>query len=79
VLLRLGTFSFRGRVRVCVADPSGRRVCRRFLLRRVPRRTLYEIKVRWHQHYPKGGPGTYRVTFRVGGTRLGPVLAFRLR
>jgi hypothetical protein len=49
------------------------------LLRRVPRRTLYEIKVRWHQHYPKGGPGTYRVTFRVGGTRLGPVLAFRLR
>jgi hypothetical protein len=79
VLLRLGTFSFRGRVRVCVADPFASRVCRRFLLRRVSGRTLYEVKVRWHQHYPNRGPGNYRVTFRAAGTRLGPVLTFRLR
>jgi hypothetical protein len=79
VFLRLGTFSFRGRVRICVTDPEGKQVCRRFLLRRVPGRTLYEVKVRWHQRYPNAGPGTYRVTFRVGATRLGPVLTFRLR
>jgi hypothetical protein len=79
VFLRVGTFSFRGRVRICVTDPEGEQVCRRFLLRRVPGRSLYEVKARWHQRYPNAGPGPYRVTFRWGQTRLGPVLTFRLR
>jgi hypothetical protein len=36
VFLRVGTFSFRGRVRICVTAPTGNRVCRSFLLRRAP-------------------------------------------
>ena len=78
VFLQLRTFSFRGRIRICVTDPRGRRVCRRFLLRARPQ-GVYEVKVRWHRHYPNGGPGRYRVVFLIGGTRLGPVLDFRLR
>ena len=77
VFLRLSTFSFRERIRICVTDPRGRRVCRRFLPRTRPR-GIYEVKVRWHRHYPNGGKGTYRVAFFLGSTRLGPVLIFRL-
>ena len=78
VFLRLSTFSFRERIRICVTDPRGRRVCRRFGLRPRPQ-GVYEVKVRWHRHYPYGGKGTYRVGFFLGTTRLGPVLTFRLR
>ena len=78
VILQLRTFSFRGRVRICVTDPRSRRVCRSFRLR--PRGNgVYEVKVRWHRNYPNGGRGTYRVRFFTGATALGPVLTFRLR
>ena len=73
--LRLGTFSFTGRVRICVRDPSAARVCHSFRLRRSG--PLYEVKLIWKRHYPNRGAGTYRVTFFYGTTRLGPVLAFR--
>jgi hypothetical protein len=78
VFLRVGTFSFRGRVRICVTAPTGNRECRSFLLRRA-QGGIYEAKVRWHRHYPNGGAGTYRVRFFTGTTLLGPVLTFRLR
>lgn len=78
VFLQLRTFSFRGKVRICVTDPRGRRVCRNFQLRTRPQ-GVYEVKARWHRNYPNGGRGRYRVGFFVGTTRLGPVLDFRLR
>jgi hypothetical protein len=78
VFLQLRTFSLRGAIRICVVDPRPRQACRRFRLR--PRRAgVYEVKVRWHRHFPNGGKGPYRVRFLVGTTQLGPVLTFRLR
>jgi hypothetical protein len=72
VYLRLGTFSFRGRVRICVRHQT--RVCHSYPLR-PSAAGLYEVRIRWYGHYPNEGAGTYRVTFFLGATRLGPVLA----
>ncbi len=30
----------------------------------------------WKRNYPNRGPGTYRVTFFYGATKLGPALSF---
>jgi hypothetical protein len=73
--LRISTFSFTGRVKVCVRDPTAARVCHSFRLRRAG--PLYQVKLVWKRHYPNRGAGVYRVTFFLGSTRLGPVLAFR--
>ena len=75
VYLRLGTFSFRGWVRVCVRDPRGRRVCRASRLR--SRRGLYRSSILWNRRYPGGGRGVYRVRWYWEGNRLGPALTFR--
>jgi cbb3-type cytochrome oxidase cytochrome c subunit len=73
VYLRVGTFSFRGRVRICVRRQTP--VCHSYTLRPRPH-GLYEAKVRWYGHYPNQGNGTYHVAFLFGSTRLGPVLSF---
>ena len=78
VFLRVGTFSFRGRVRICVTDPRARRTCRSWPLRS-GQAGIFEAKVRWFGNYPPGGPGAYRVRFLLGTTRLGPDLDFRIR
>lgn len=78
VVLQLRTFSFRGRVRICVTNPRRQRTCLRFLLRR-QRAGIYQVSVKWHRHFPNAGPGVYRVRFFKGTTRLGPALTFRLR
>ena len=75
-VLRLGTFSFRGRVRVCVRAPRGGGTCKRFRLRRTSN-GIYEIRRRWGAHFPDRGPGVYRVRFQKFGDTLGPVLSFR--
>lgn len=72
--LRISTFSFRGRVRICVKDPTAARVCHSFRLRKAGQ--LYQVKLIWKRHYPNRGAGAYRVTFFLGSARLGPVLAF---
>jgi hypothetical protein len=72
--LRISTFSFTGRVKICVRDPSGARVCHSFRLRRAG--PLYQVKLIWKRHYPNRGAGLYHVTFFSGSTRLGPVLSF---
>jgi hypothetical protein len=72
--LRLTTFAFSGRVRICVRDPRGGRVCHGFRLQKAG--PTYLVSIRWRRHYPVRGPGTYRVSFYLGTTRLGPVLAF---
>jgi hypothetical protein len=71
---RLTSFAFNGGVKVCVRDPKGGRVCRRFQLTNSG--PAYNLAVRWRRHFPDRGPGTYRVTFTLGAARLGPVLAF---
>ena len=75
-VLRLATFSFRGRVRVCVEPPRGAGTCKRFLIRK-GKAGIYVSSVRWEAHFPDRGPGTYRVRWRKFGSTLGPALAFR--
>lgn len=80
VRLVLGTFSFRGRVRVCVTPPDGDTPdCRAFRLGKT-KNGIYEVDVKWSAHFPRRGPGTYRVTFApatTGGAKLGPGATFR--
>lgn len=74
--LKIATFSFTGRVKICVKDPTAARVCHSFkLLKAGP---LYQAKVLWKRNYPNRGPGTYRVTFFYGTTKLGPALSFKV-
>jgi hypothetical protein len=72
--LRISTFSFTGRVKICVRDPSAARVCHSFRLQKAG--SLYQVRIIWKRHYPNRGPGAYRVTFFWGTTRLGPALTF---
>jgi hypothetical protein len=76
VRLRLDTFSFTGKVEVCVSHGSDRD-CARFTLR--PRKSgLHYIAVRWSRHFPNHGPGTYTVRFRLpDGTALGRSVTFK--
>jgi hypothetical protein len=80
VTLMLDTFSFTGRVRVCVRPPGGgAETCRRFRLRQAPQ-GLYRIRARWSAHFPAAGPGVYRVRFVYGGVTLGrTAVTFRVR
>ena len=75
--LRISTFSFTGRVRICVRDPTGARICHSFRLRRAG--PLYQVKLIWKRHYPNRGAGAYRVTFFYGTAKLGPALTFTRR
>jgi hypothetical protein len=72
--LRVTSFAFNGRVKICVRDPKGGRVCHSFRLTKAG--PAYGLNIRWRRHYPDRGSGTYRVSFFLGTTRLGPVLAF---
>ena len=72
--LRLGTFAFSGRVKICVKDPTAARVCHGFRLTRSG--GMWVVKLIWKRHYPNRGAGTYRATFFYGTTRLGPALTF---
>lgn len=72
--LRLTSFAFNGRVKICVRDPKGDRVCHSFRLTKSG--PAYGLNIRWARHYPNRGAGTYRVSFFLGTQRLGPVLAF---
>jgi len=76
--LRLGTFSFRGSVDICVIPPRGGTTCRSFTLRRRSH-GIYAVGVHWRHHFPSKGAGTYRVRFRASGGKLGPRLSFRVR
>ncbi len=78
VVLRIDTFArYFARYRLCVTDPSGRRSCRSFPIRR--RGRLYGSSVRWSRNFPQRGPGVYRAAWFAFRSRLGPVLTFRVR
>ena len=74
VKLRLATFSFSGRYKLCVKPPSGARACKSFPLRR--RSGQWVSEVFWYRQFPNRGTGIYTVTWLYGGTRLGPPLSF---
>jgi hypothetical protein len=71
---RITSFAFNGRVKICVGAPKGGPVCHSFRLTK--QGPAYGLSIRWLRHYPYRGPGTYRVSFFLGSTRLGPVLSF---
>jgi hypothetical protein len=80
IRLRIATFSFRGRYRLCVVAPKrakGKRLsCKRFRLRR--RGSLYVSDVGWRRHFPNKGRGIYQVAWFKFGNRLGPRLGFKI-
>ncbi len=80
VRLGLGTFALRGTVDVCVRAPDATRKCVGFRLRERAR-GIFEIDARWSAHFPRKGPGTYRVTFVPRGidTAIGPPVTFALK
>ena len=74
VKLRLATFSFSGRYKLCVKPSTGARSCKTFPLRR--RSGQWVSEVLWYRNFPNRGTGIYTVTWLYGGTRLGPPLSF---
>jgi hypothetical protein len=69
-----------GRYRVCVRPPgagaAGAQRCGSFPVWR--RGSLWGSSVKYASQFPVVGPGTYRVTWRLGTQALGPTLRFRL-
>jgi hypothetical protein len=78
VYLRITTFArYFSRYRLCVRSPGGGLACRTFPIR--PAGSLFGSRVVWYAHFPRRGPGRYKVTWRLGERRLGPPLTFRIR
>ena len=74
VKLRLATFAFSGRYKLCVKPSAGARTCKTFPLRRRSGRWVSEV--RWYRQFPNTGSGFYTATWFYGKTRLGPPLTF---
>jgi hypothetical protein len=74
VKLRLATFSFSGRYKLCVKPTTGAQTCKSYPLRR--RSSQWVSDVVWYRNFPNRGTGVYTVTWSYGGTRLGPPLKF---
>ena len=75
VFLQLRSLSFEGRYTLCVTPPGGTAECRFFTLRRSGDRFVSQVS--WQANFPDGGPGRYRVVWRLGAQQLGPALGFR--
>jgi hypothetical protein len=69
-----------GRYRLCVRPPGGGAAglmrCGSFPVLRRP--SGWGSSVQYVRQYPLVGPGTYKVTWRLGTKPLGPTLHFRL-
>lgn len=74
VKLRLATFSFSGRYRLCVKPTRRAATCKGFPLRRSG--DLWVSQVTWYKNFPNRGTGLYTVTWHYSGVRLGPPLTF---
>jgi hypothetical protein len=75
IVLRIDTIErYFARYTLCVRPPRGRNVCGSFpIFRNGP---IWTSAVRWQRQFPNAGRGRYRVTWRLGGSPLGPSLAF---
>lgn len=77
--LRVGTFSFRGSVRMCVTPPRGEREC---ISRRLQSTGsgFVQASARWSTWFTNHGRGRYRASFYApddsGSFQLGPFLYF---
>ena len=69
------TFSFKGRYEICVKSPAGHE-CATFKLDREG--DTWTDRVDWARNFA-AVPGRYRVVWKLGGTRLGEALRFRVR
>ena len=77
VYLELSTAArYFARHRLCVRPPTGVERCGSFPVRR--RSDGWGSAVKFSRQFPNVGPGTYRVTWKLGAQRLGPTLRFRL-
>lgn len=74
IKLRLATFSFSGRYRLCVKPTQRAQTCKSFPMRQ--RGDQWVSEVRWYRQFPNRGSGLYTVTWHYGGARLGPPLTF---
>jgi hypothetical protein len=62
---------------ICVRPPTGAAACKSFPV--VARGQAFGGVVRWARNFPnRGGPGRYRVTWRLRATPLGRALTFTL-
>ncbi|MBA2348881.1 MAG: hypothetical protein H0V81_11365 [Solirubrobacterales bacterium] len=82
VRLQFGTFSFSGRVEICVSAPRRSKAdCKTFRLRKPDRMGIHALDVAWSKHFPRRGKGTYRVSFRPTFVEepFSPRVSFKLR
>lgn len=79
--LKFATFSYRGKVKICLRSPRGNRECKTFRLRTPDRFGIREINAKASAHFDFDGKGTYRAYFRptVNKRSLRPSVTFRLR
>lgn len=73
----LSTFALRGDIDVCVRTPAAEWTCKTFPLRE-GKLDQYVSKVRWYKHFPKAGPGNYRVSWRQGEDKIGKTMRFKI-
>ena len=79
IFLGIDTFAFRGKVRLCVQSPSGKRKCLVFKLTRDPHnKHLYRSHVKWTDHFPHGQKGRYYAVWHYAGSKL-PGITFTVR
>ena len=76
IALRIGTFSFTGKYRLCVRGPDGKANCRIFSLKET-KAGIFQSTKGWRKHFPDRGRGNYRVRWQKFGSNLGPALTFR--
>lgn len=76
--LRLSTFSFRGKVDICVKATGATRVCKTRTLH--GHNGLWSVSIRWSTNYPRQPKGTRRVSFiSHEAGKIGPTLTFQAR
>ncbi len=75
---RIASTDLSGRYRLCVVSPDGVRACKDFRMTTTDTGKAVGV-VRWREHFQHNGPGSYRVSWRKWGNRLGPVLGFHVK
>lgn len=75
IYLEIRSVTLSGRYTLCVTDPAETQQCHFFTLRRSGDRFVSQVG--WKANFPDGGPGRYKVIWRLGADKLGPALGFR--
>lgn len=77
--LKFATFSFRGRIKVCVKAPDDTKKCIFDRLRDRNDDGVWVSNLRWRSHFPNKGKGAYTVWWKKSGNLLGIKLGFHVR